>query len=266
MLAVTAPYSRRAAVLRRVLPFAIAGLFAAALMAGYNMAFAQDADPIESNATNISNLTTMMAAFLVFFMQAGFAFLGAGLIRSKNVTNYMTKSFMDFGIASLSFWAFGFAIMMGATAGGIAGTGNVLDEDGNALGTLFFLAYAGDDWSIYVGWMFQMVFAATAATIVAGAVAERTKTQAYLAYSFMICAVIYPLYGHWVWGDGWLTSLDAIGLPAAADFAGSGVVHAMGGFIALAGAVVVGSRLGKFNSDGSPNLLPTCCQPTTSPS
>ena len=100
-----------------------------------------------------------------------------------------------------------------------------------------------------------MVFAATAATIVAGAVAERTKTQAYLAYSFIIGAVIYPLYGHWVWGGGWLGTLDSIGLPAAADYAGSGVVHAVGGFIALAGAVVVGARTGKFNADGTPNQI-----------
>ena len=244
MLAVTAPKSRGAAVLRRFLPYIIAGIFAAALMAGYNFAFAQDADPVETNATDIGNLTTMMAAFLVFFMQAGFAFLGAGLIRSKSVTNYMTKSFMDFAMASLSFWAFGFAIMTGASAAGIAGSTN------------FFLVDGANDWQVYVDFMFQMVFAATAATIVAGAVAERTKTQAYLAYSFIIGAVIYPLYGHWVWGGGWLGSLDAIGLPAAADYAGSGVVHAVGGFIALAGAVVVGARTGKFNADGSPNQLP----------
>ena len=244
MLAQMAPQSRGAAVLRRFLPYIIAGIFAAALMAGYNFAFAQDADPVETNATDIGNLTTMMAAFLVFFMQAGFAFLGAGLIRSKNVTNYMTKSFMDFAIASLSFWAFGFAIMTGTSAAGIAGTSN------------FFLVDGGNDWQVYVDWMFQMVFAGTAATIVAGAVAERTKTQAYLAYSFMIGAIIYPLYGHWVWGGGWLGSLDAIGLPAAADYAGSGVVHAVGGFIALAGAAVVGPRIGKYNSDGTANQLP----------
>ena len=252
MLAQVAPNSRSAAVLRRFLPYIIAGLFAAAVMAGYNFAFAQDADPAEKNATDIGNLTTMIAAFLVFFMQAGFAFLGAGLIRSKNVTNYMTKSFMDFAIASLSFWAFGFAIMMGSSAAGIAGTSN------------FFLADSSDDWSVYVSWMFQMVFAGTAATIVAGAVAERTKTQAYLAYSFMIGAIIYPLYGHWVWGGGWLGGADAagvayldkIGLPAAADYAGSGVVHAVGGFIALAGAAVVGPRLGKYNSNGTANQLP----------
>ena len=243
MLAVVVPQSRNAALLRRFLPYAIAGLFAAAIMAGYNFAFAQEADP-DANATDIGNLTTMIAAFLVFFMQAGFAFLGAGLIRSKNVTNYMTKSFMDFAIASLSFWAFGFAIMTGTSAAGIAGTSN------------FFLVDGANDWQVYVDWMFQMVFAGTAATIVAGAVAERTKTQAYLAYSFMIGAIIYPLYGHWVWGGGWLGSLDAIGLPAAADYAGSGVVHAVGGFIALAGAVVVGPRMGKFNSDGTANQLP----------
>ena len=244
MLAEMAPYSRSAAVLRRFLPYTIAGLFAAALLAGYNIAFAQDADPVETNATDIGNLTTMIAAFLVFFMQAGFAFLGAGLIRSKNVTNYMTKSFMDFAIASLSFWAFGFGIMMGTSAAGIAGSDN------------FFLMKEDNTWQVYVDWMFQMVFAGTAATIVAGAVAERTKTQAYLAYSFMIGAIIYPLYGHWVWGGGWLGSLDAIGLPAAADYAGSGVVHAVGGFIALAGAAVVGARTGKFNANGTPNQLP----------
>ena len=243
MLAVVVPQSRNAALLRRFLPYVIAGLFAAAIMAGYNFAFAQEADP-DANATDIGNLTTMIAAFLVFFMQAGFAFLGAGLIRSKNVTNYMTKSFMDFAIASLSFWAFGFAIMTGTSAAGIAGTSN------------FFLVDGANDWQVYVDWMFQMVFAGTAATIVAGAVAERTKTQAYLAYSFMIGAIIYPLYGHWVWGGGWLGSLDAIGLPAAADYAGSGVVHAVGGFIALAGAAVVGPRIGKYNSDGTANQLP----------
>ena len=238
------PKSGSGRLLRRFLPYVIAGLFAAALMAGYNFAFAQDADPVETNATDIGNLTTMMAAFLVFFMQAGFAFLGAGLIRSKNVTNYMTKSFMDFAIASLSFWAFGFAIMMGSSAAGIAGRDN------------FFLAEAGGDWSVYVSWIFQMVFAGTAATIVAGAVAERTKTQAYLAYSFVVGAIIYPLYGHWVWNeDGWL-QFGSVGLPGVADYAGSSVVHAVGGFIALAGAAVVGPRIGKYNSDGSANQLP----------
>ena len=239
--------------LRRVLPFIIAGLVAAGVLAGYNIAFATDDAAVETNTTDIGNLTTMIAAFLVFFMQAGFAFLGAGLIRSRNTTNYMTKSFMDFAIASLSFWAFGFAIMFGLpAAGGLLGLGGVE----NSTNRLFFLIAAENDWNVYVSWMFQMVFAGTAATIVAGAVAERTKTQAYLAYSFMIGAIIYPLYGHWVWGGGWLGNLeDLVNLPAAADYAGSGVVHAVGGFIGLAGAAVVGPRLGKYNADGSSNII-----------
>ena len=227
--------------LRRFLPYVLAGLLAAAIMMGWNIAFAQGDPPlqeVDDPATHLGNLTTMVAAFLVFFMQAGFAFLGAGLIRSKSTVNYMTKSFMDFAIASLSFWAFGFAIMMGSSAAGIAGTNN------------FFLVNGANDWQVYVDWMFQMVFAGTAATIVAGAVAERTKTQAYFAYSFLIGAIIYPLYGHWVWnGEGWLA------IMGAADYAGSGVVHAVGGFVALAGAAVVGPRTGKFNADGSPNQL-----------
>ncbi len=227
--------------LRRFLPYVIAGLLAAAIMVGWNVAFAADgqAPAAQEEMDHLGNLTTMVAAFLVFFMQAGFAFLGAGLIRSKSTVNYMTKSFMDFAIASLSFWAFGFAIMMGASASGIAGTSN------------FFLSEGADNWQVYVDWMFQMVFAGTAATIVAGAVAERTKTQTYFAYSFLIGAIIYPLYGHWVWNEaGWLATLGA------ADYAGSGVVHAVGGFVALAGAAVVGARTGKFNADGSANELP----------
>ena len=220
----------------------VAAFFAAAILTGYNVAFAQEINSGVEKLDQGANTIWMVGAFLVFFMQAGFAFLGAGLIRAKNTTNYMTKSFMDFAIASLSFWAFGFALMWGTQVAGIAGSTNFFLTDG-----------AGGQ--TYVDWFFQMVFAGTAATIVAGAVAERTKTQAYLAYSFMTGAVIYPLYGHWVWEGGWLADLAAIGLPAAADYAGSGVVHAVGGFVALAGAVVVGPRLGKFNADGSANAI-----------
>ena len=242
MLVETAPGSNGERILRRSLPFAVAGLVSVALITGYSVAFAQD---ITSDAVKLdqsANIIWMFGAFLVFFMQAGFAFLGAGLIRAKNTTNYMTKSFMDFAIASLSFWAFGFALMWGTSAAGIAGNTN------------YFLTDAADG-QTYVDFVFQMVFAGTAATIVAGAVAERTKTQAYLAYSFIIGAIIYPLYGHWVWGGGWLGAMDKIDLPAAADYAGSGVVHAVGGFVALAGAVVVGPRIGKFNADGSANVI-----------
>ena len=242
MLVETAPGSNGERILRRSLPFAVAGLVSVALITGYSVAFAQDITSDADKLDQSANIIWMLGAFLVFFMQAGFAFLGAGLIRAKNTTNYMTKSFMDFTIASLSFWAFGFALMWGTSAAGIAGNTN------------YFLTDAADG-QTYVDFVFQMVFAGTAATIVAGAVAERTKTQAYLAYSFIIGAIIYPLYGHWVWGGGWLGAMDKIDLPAAADYAGSGVVHAVGGFVALAGAIVVGPRIGKFNADGSANVI-----------
>ena len=210
--------------LRRTLLALAVGLLAIGLLASFNIAFAQDDGPTTEWLNGYSdNIVTVVAAALVFFMQAGFAFLGAGLIRSKNTTNYLTKSFMDFAIASLGFWAFGFAFMLGDTAGGFIGL------------TGWFLS-SGD----YVGWIFQMVFAATAATIVAGAMAERTKLQTYLAYSFIVSALIYPIYGHWVWGGGWLADMGAL------DYAGSGVVHAVGGFVALTGAFVVGPRMGKF--------------------
>ena len=228
--------------LRRTLTLMMAGLLAVGIIGGYNVAFGQVDDETQEAINvvdgNLGAFITLAAAFLVFFMQAGFAFLGAGLIRTKNTTNYMTKSFMDFAIASLSFWAFGFAFMTGASAAGIIGTSN------------FFLV--DDNW---VDWMFQMVFAATAATIVAGAIAERTKIQTYMAYSFIVTALIYPLYAHWVWGGGWLGDLSAINLPGAVDYAGSGVVHAVGGFLALAACMVVGPRIGKFNADGTANVL-----------
>ena len=189
-------------------------------------------------------------------MQAGFAYLGAGLIRAKNTTNYMTKSFMDFAIASLSFWAFGFALMFGGSA--LMGAGLGLDDGNTVIGfSGFFLSGDAYDVNTITLWIFQMVFAATAATIVAGAMAERTKIQTYLAYSFILGALIYPIYGHWMWGGGWLATLglgsNDIG---AVDFAGSGVVHAVGGLVALAGAWVVGPRIGKFNADGSSNVIP----------
>ena len=210
--------------LRRTLLALAVGLLAVGLLATYNAVFAQGDGPTTEWLNGYAdNIVTVVAAALVFFMQAGFAFLGAGLIRSKNTTNYLTKSFMDFAIASLGFWAFGFAFMLGDTAGGFIGL------------TGWFLT-GGD----YVGWIFQMVFAATAATIVAGAMAERTRLQTYLAYSFIVSALIYPIYGHWVWGGGWLANMGAL------DYAGSGVVHAVGGFVALAGAAVVGPRMGKF--------------------
>jgi Amt family ammonium transporter len=249
-------------MLRRLLPMVFVGLLAAAIMAGYSIASADSHDPngaatLEADPNAAVNMAwTLMTAFLVFFMQAGFAFLGAGLIRAKNTTNYMTKSFMDFCIASLSYWAFGFAFMFGGSAlwAGLTDGNSVIGYSG------FFLTSDAYDVKTIMAWLFQMVFAATAATIVAGALAERTNIHAYLAYSFIVGALIYPIYGHWVWGNGWMApgflnlGPDELAIGAR-DFAGSGVVHVIGGGLALAGAFVVGPRIGKFNSDGTPNKL-----------
>ena len=207
---------------------ALALLGVGIFLGSVGLAYADGHEALEAVDAKIESFITVVAAALVFFMQAGFAFLGAGLIRSKNTINYMTKSFLDFCIASLGFWAFGFALMMGggAAAGfiGLEGFFLVDFEDGDL-----------------VGWFFQMVFAGTAATIIAGAMAERTKINAYFAYSFLVGAVVYPIYGHWAWSDsGWLTQVG----DGLADYAGSAVVHMIGGFLALAGAMVVGPRKG----------------------
>jgi Amt family ammonium transporter len=193
---------------------------------------------------------TLIGAFLVFFMQAGFAFLGAGALRVKNTVNYFAKSYMDFSIGALAYWAVGFALMFGGSKL-YAGL-----EDGNSIigWSGCFLSGNSYDVSTMMFWMFQVVFAATAATIVAGACAERMKLQAYLIYSGIVTAVIYAIYGHWVWGGGWLATLPyGVGVR---DFAGSGVVHAVGGMVALAGIYLLGPRIGKFNKDGVPNAIP----------
>ncbi|MBI4329412.1 MAG: ammonium transporter [Chloroflexi bacterium] len=198
----------------------------------------------------------LITAFLVFFMQPGFALLGAGLIRAKNTVNYLTKSFMDFCMGALGWWVAGFALMFGG-AGAIVGASAVQGAgDGNPLIGLsgFFLTGDAYDVTTATFWLFQMVFAATAATIVAGIVAERMKINAYLAYSFLVTALIYPIYGHWMWGAGWLWTLP-FG-AGARDFAGSGVVHAVGGFVGLAGAIMVGPRLGRFVEGKSPTKFP----------
>lgn len=192
-------------------------------------------------------LWTLIAAILVFFMQAGFAMVETGFTRAKNTVNIMMKNLMDFSIGSLGFWAIGFALMFGTTAGHFIGTSG------------FFLSPAnptkeGWEWAM-VFFLFQTVFAATAATIVSGAMAERTKFTSYLIYSVIISAIIYPISGHWAWGslfqgDGWLEGMGFI------DFAGSTVVHSVGGWCALAGAIVLGPRIGKYAADGSAKAIP----------
>jgi Amt family ammonium transporter len=184
----------------------------------------------------------LICGFLVMFMQAGFACVESGFCRAKNVTNLMTKNLLDFVVGSLAFWAVGFGIIMGTDWNGLIGT------------TKFFLAGGSYDVDTYLSYFWQLVFAATAATIVSGAVAERLKFKAYLFYSFIISLFIYPVYAHWVWGGGWLAKLP-FGLGHL-DFAGSGVVHAVGGFVGLAGAIVLGPRYGKFDKNGKPRAIP----------
>lgn len=189
--------------------------------------------------THADYVWTLIAAALVFFMQAGFAMVETGLTRAKNAINIMMKNLMDFCVGSIAFWAIGFGLMFGVTTTGWFGT------------TGFFLSdysSGGDPW-VLAFWMFQVVFAATAATIVSGAMAERTKFSGYLIYSVIISAFIYPIFGSWVWGGlfngkGWLESLGFI------DFAGSTAVHSVGGWSALAGAIVLGPRIGKYTKDG----------------
>jgi Amt family ammonium transporter len=189
------------------------------------------------DARAIDTIWVLLAAVLVFFMQAGFAMVEAGFTRAKNVGNIIMKNFMDFSIGSLVFWFVGFSIMFGSSIGGFIGMPN-----------FFFTADYGNDVPDMAILIFQTVFAATAATIVSGAMAERTKFSSYLIFSLVITMVIYPISGHWVWGGGWLSELGFH------DFAGSTVVHSVGGWAALAGAAVIGPRIGKYN--GKSNAIP----------
>jgi Amt family ammonium transporter len=197
----------------------------------------------------INSSWTLLCAFLIFNMQAGFAFLGAGFIRRKNTLNYVTMSYTDFCVGAFAFWLFGFALMFGGSqlAPGLASGNSFVGYSG------FLLLGDSYDVQTSVVWLFQMMFAATAATIVAGAVAERISFQTYLIYTFLITGIVYPIYGHWMWGGGWLATLP-FG-TGARDFAGSGVVHAVGGLIAFIGAWMVGPRLGKYQN-GKPVAIP----------
>jgi len=202
----------------------------------------------DSVQTNLNFVWTLIAAFLVFLMQAGFAMVETGFTRAKNAVNIMMKNMMDFAFGSIAYFLVGFGLMFGASKTGWFGTTDFLLS--GAVGD-------GSEWN-FAFWMFQVVFAATAATIISGAVAERTKFSAYLVYSIIVSLAIYPVFGKWAWGGlfhgdgakGWLEQLGFI------DFAGSTVVHSVGGWLALAGAIVVGPRIGKFGPDGKPRAIP----------
>jgi Amt family ammonium transporter len=192
-------------------------------------------DTVAALAANVDIFWVLLAGFLVFFMQAGFAMVETGFTRSKNAGNIIMKNTMDFCVGSVLFLLVGFGLMYGEKKFGLFGTTGFLDPTTIDKGYSIF---------------FQTVFCATAATIVSGAMAERTKFVSYLIYSAVISLIIYPIVGAWTWGGGWLAELGFH------DFAGSTIVHSVGGWCALAGTVILGPRIGKFNKDRSPNAIP----------
>ena len=196
------------------------------------------ANKIVEVAQSLDTVWVLLAAAIVMFMQPGFALVEVGFTRAKNTTNILMKNIMDFSIGSLLFWFIGFGIMFGNDIGGFIGEMNIFFQggfEGDIPGEAFL--------------MFQTVFAATAATIVSGAMAERTEFKAYLIFSVALVVIIYPISGHWIWGGGWLSEMGFH------DFAGSTVVHSVGAWVALVGAKMVGPRLGKYE-DGKVKAIP----------
>ncbi|MFC1650168.1 ammonium transporter [Candidatus Latescibacterota bacterium] len=194
---------------------------------------------------NLDIIWTAIAAFLVFFMQAGFALVESGFTRAKNAVNIIMKNLMDFSIGTVMWFLLGFGLMFGGGASGFIGLSHFGASEFGDISSL--------NWTF---WLFQAVFAGTAATIVSGAMAGRTKFTSYLIYSAFICGVIYPISGHWAWGtisnvgSGWLADMNFI------DFAGSTVVHSAGGWLALAGAITLGARKGKYGPNKKSNAIP----------
>ncbi|MFW5837632.1 MAG: ammonium transporter [Desulfovibrionaceae bacterium] len=230
--------------LRRRLPGA--AVLAVALVLAPTLALAEEVELMTQDNANI--LWTLIAAILVMFMQAGFGCVEAGFVRAKSAGNIIMKNFLDFSAGSIIFFLFGFAFMFGVDAGGFIGSSGFM-VSGDSV--------TGDMWT-YTFWFFQSVFAATAATIVSGGIAERTRFSSYIVLTMIITGLIYPISGHWAWGSLWLGEAGAGWLEGLGfiDFAGSTVVHSVGGWIALAGAIVVGPRIGKYGSDGKPRAIP----------
>lgn len=206
----------------------------------------------------LDTVWVMLTAALVFFMNAGFGLLEAGLCRSKNAVMIMSKNFMVFAISTLAYWAIGFGLMFAdggwggwvGTAGGFFLQG---PDNSPAAGDAYRGIFSALSWTgvpLEAKFFFQLVFCGTAATIVSGAVNERTKYSAFLVFSAVLTGIIYPLIGHWIWGGGFLAKAGML------DFAGSTVVHSVGGWAALAGVLVIGPRLGRYTSDGNVAPMP----------
>ena len=214
---------------------------AAALLCATSTAWAQESAPtVQSLSLGLDTLWVLIAAFLVFFMQAGFGMVEAGFTRAKNACNILTKNFLDYCMASIMFFLIGYAFMFGQGNGFIGWTGFGMVGAENPSGV--------QPWAF---WLFQAAFVGAAATIVAGAMAERMKFPAYLIYTAIVSAVIYPIVGHWIWnGQGWLA------MKGFGDFAGSTVVHSVGGWISFVGTIILGPRIGKFGPDKRPRIIP----------
>jgi ammonium transporter, Amt family len=193
----------------------------------------------------------LFTAFLVFFMNLGFAMVESGLCRAKNAVNILAKNFIVFAVSSITFYTIGFGLMFG-NGGGFVGLQGLVGATGAdnspAVGESYSGVYAALSWTgvpLWAKFLFQLVFCGTAATIVSGAVAERIKFYSFIVFSLVITAILYPITGHWIWGGGWLAVRGMV------DFAGSTVVHSVGGWSALAGVILLGPRVGKYKPDGS---------------
>lgn len=202
-------------------------------------------------ASSLDTVWMLLAAMLVFFMQPGFALCEAGFTRSKNTANILFKNFVDFTLGSLLFWFLGFGLMFGSNGEGFVGMPNFGD-----------LSFFDNGLPVEGFLIFQTVFCATSATIVSGAMAERTKFSMYVVYSFFISLLIYPISGHWTWGGGWLCNGDETSFMMTTfgatfhDFAGSAIVHSVGGVLAFVGALCLGPRLGKYDKNGKSRAIP----------
>jgi ammonium transporter, Amt family len=225
----------------------------------------ETSDQVGKNKIGINFVWVLLCGFLIFFFQAGFAMVETGFTRAKNALHTMTMNFVVFIIGAIGFYFVGFALMFGgigplSTLGGSAVLNRELAINGwGILGYKgFFLSGVSYDVAVFTLFFFQMVFMDTTCTIPTGSMAERVKLKAVVISSFFVSMVYYPIYGNWVWGGGWLSQLGSkLGLGhGALDFAGSGVVHAMGGMIALTGAIILGPRIGKFKKDGKPIAIP----------
>ncbi|HSL73620.1 MAG TPA: ammonium transporter [Ilumatobacteraceae bacterium] len=212
-----------------------------------SVGFAQDYVPTAQDYLN--NIFVFLAGVLVFFMQAGFALVEAGLTRAKNVVNIFAKNMADAIVGVLAFFAVGYAFAFGESGGSFIGSGNFFLQD------LDMAAIPEGGLSPATTFFFQAVFAATAVTIASGAMAERTKFTAYLAFSAVMCAIIYPVVVHWTWGGGLISEIS-IGDAVYSDFAGSGIVHMTGGIAAFMGALFLGPRIGRYDENGKPRAIP----------